>query len=91
MDQDIPQLRFGTAVLATGPKVHSAEQGDPGGKAIVDRPLPELGAPRSGSPATWMPSSLVERGQCGGDRDRDRHQREHQGDQGMASVTMATE
>jgi pimeloyl-ACP methyl ester carboxylesterase len=35
MHQEVTQLRFGTTVLATGPKVHYAEQGDPGGEAIV--------------------------------------------------------
>ena len=35
MQQTLAQLRFGTARLATGPRVHYAEQGDPGGEALV--------------------------------------------------------
>jgi non-heme chloroperoxidase len=35
MAQAAPQLRFATARLATGPRVHYGEQGDPGGEAIV--------------------------------------------------------
>ena len=35
MQQDAPQLRFETARLASGPQVHYAEQGDPGGEPIL--------------------------------------------------------
>jgi non-heme chloroperoxidase len=35
MRQQVPQLRFATARLASGPRVHYAEQGDRGGKPIV--------------------------------------------------------
>jgi non-heme chloroperoxidase len=35
MAQAAPQLRFATARLATGPRVHYGEQGDPGREAIV--------------------------------------------------------
>jgi non-heme chloroperoxidase len=35
MQQDVPQLRFATVRLASGPQVHYAEQGDPGGEPIV--------------------------------------------------------
>ena len=38
MGQQVPQLRFGTARLASGPRVHYAEQGDPGGEPIVFLP-----------------------------------------------------
>ena len=35
MQQDAPQLRFGTAQLASGLQIHYAEQGDPGGEPIL--------------------------------------------------------
>jgi non-heme chloroperoxidase len=35
MQQNAPQLRFATARLASGPQVHYAEQGDPGGEPIL--------------------------------------------------------
>src|SRR5688572_4001694 len=35
MQQNAPQLRFATAQLASGPQVHYAEQGDPGGEPIL--------------------------------------------------------
>jgi non-heme chloroperoxidase len=35
MQQQVPQLRFATTRLASGPRVHYAEQGDPGGEPIV--------------------------------------------------------
>ncbi len=35
MQQDVPQLRFATTRLASGPQLHYAEQGDQGGEAIV--------------------------------------------------------
>jgi len=35
MQQDVPQLRFATARLASGPQVHYAEQGDPDGEPIL--------------------------------------------------------
>jgi non-heme chloroperoxidase len=38
MQQQVPQLRFATTRLATGPRVHYAEQGDPGGTPIVFLP-----------------------------------------------------
>jgi non-heme chloroperoxidase len=38
MQQDVPQLRFATTRLATGPRVHYAEQGDPGGETILFLP-----------------------------------------------------
>jgi non-heme chloroperoxidase len=38
MQQQVPQLRFATTRLATGPRVHYAEQGDPGGEPIVFLP-----------------------------------------------------
>jgi non-heme chloroperoxidase len=38
MQQQVPQLRFTTTRLATGPRVHYAEQGDPGGAPIVFLP-----------------------------------------------------
>jgi pimeloyl-ACP methyl ester carboxylesterase len=38
MQQDGQQLRFATARLASGPRVHYAEQGDPDGEAIVFLP-----------------------------------------------------
>jgi non-heme chloroperoxidase len=31
----VPESRFATTRLATGPQVHYAEQGDPSGEAIV--------------------------------------------------------
>ena len=34
-EQAIPQLQFATTRLATGPRVHYVEQGDPGGEALV--------------------------------------------------------
>jgi non-heme chloroperoxidase len=38
MRQDARQLRFATARLSSGPRLHYAEQGDPGGEAIVFLP-----------------------------------------------------
>ena len=38
MPQQVPQLRFATTRLATGPRVHYAEQGDPDGAPIVFLP-----------------------------------------------------
>jgi pimeloyl-ACP methyl ester carboxylesterase len=38
MQHAAPPLRFATARLATGPQLHHAEQGDPGGEAIVFLP-----------------------------------------------------
>jgi pimeloyl-ACP methyl ester carboxylesterase len=38
MQQEIPQLRFATARLATGLRVHYAEQGEPGGDTILFLP-----------------------------------------------------
>jgi non-heme chloroperoxidase len=38
MHAEFPQLRFGTTRLASGPQVHYAEQGDPGGEPIVFLP-----------------------------------------------------
>jgi non-heme chloroperoxidase len=38
MQQQVPQLRFATTRLATGPRVHYAEQGDPAGAPIVFLP-----------------------------------------------------
>jgi non-heme chloroperoxidase len=38
MQPEVPQLRFGTTRLASGPQVHYAEQGDPGGEPIVFLP-----------------------------------------------------
>jgi non-heme chloroperoxidase len=38
MQQQAPQLRFATTRLATGPRVHYAEQGDPRGASIVFLP-----------------------------------------------------
>jgi non-heme chloroperoxidase len=38
MQQEVPQLRFATARLASGLRVHYAEQGDPGGEVIVFLP-----------------------------------------------------
>jgi non-heme chloroperoxidase len=38
MRGDVPRLGFATTRLATGPKIHYAEQGDPGGEAIVFLP-----------------------------------------------------
>jgi non-heme chloroperoxidase len=38
MQQQVPQLRFATTRLATGPRVHYAEQGDPSGAPIVFLP-----------------------------------------------------
>jgi non-heme chloroperoxidase len=38
MQQDVPQLRFATARLASGPQVHYAEQGDPAGERILFLP-----------------------------------------------------
>jgi non-heme chloroperoxidase len=38
MQQQVPQLRFATTRLASGPRVHYAEQGDPGGAPIVFLP-----------------------------------------------------
>jgi non-heme chloroperoxidase len=38
MEQQVPQLRFATTQLASGPRVHYAEQGDPGGEPIVFLP-----------------------------------------------------
>ena len=35
MQQQVPQLRFATVRLASGPRVHYGEQGDPGGEPIV--------------------------------------------------------
>src|SRR3712207_5267137 len=35
MQQTIPQLRFGTTRLETGPRIHYAEQGDPDGDVLV--------------------------------------------------------
>jgi non-heme chloroperoxidase len=35
MQQTVTQLRFATARLATGPRVHYAEQGDPGAETLV--------------------------------------------------------
>jgi pimeloyl-ACP methyl ester carboxylesterase len=35
MQQEVPQLRFATTRLASGPQVHYAEQGDPGGEPIL--------------------------------------------------------
>jgi hypothetical protein len=63
MQQDGQQLRFATARLASGPRVHYGEQGDPGGEAIVflpaytdswfsySRVLPLL--PRATTPSPW--------------------------------------
>jgi non-heme chloroperoxidase len=38
MRQQAPQLRFATVRLASGPRLHYAEQGDPGGEPIVFLP-----------------------------------------------------
>jgi non-heme chloroperoxidase len=38
MQQEVPELRFATTGLANGPRVHYAEQGDPGGEPIVFLP-----------------------------------------------------
>jgi non-heme chloroperoxidase len=38
MQQQVPQLRFATTRLATGPRIHYAEQGDAGGESIVFLP-----------------------------------------------------
>src|SRR6266545_4089380 len=38
MQQEVPELRFATTRLASGPRVHYAEQGDPGGEPIVFLP-----------------------------------------------------
>jgi non-heme chloroperoxidase len=38
MQQQVPQRRFATMRLASGPRVHYAEQGDPGGEPIVFLP-----------------------------------------------------
>jgi non-heme chloroperoxidase len=38
MQHQVPQLRFASTRLATGPRVHYAEQGDPGGPPIVFLP-----------------------------------------------------
>jgi non-heme chloroperoxidase len=38
MRGDVPRLRFATTRLVTGPRIHYAEQGDPGGEAIVFLP-----------------------------------------------------
>jgi pimeloyl-ACP methyl ester carboxylesterase len=38
MQQEVPQLRFATQRLASGPRLHYAEQGDPAGEAIVFLP-----------------------------------------------------
>jgi non-heme chloroperoxidase len=38
MQQEVPQLRFATTPLATGPRIHYAEQGDPDGEPIVFLP-----------------------------------------------------
>jgi non-heme chloroperoxidase len=38
MQQQVPQLRFATTRLSTGPRVHYAEQGDPSGASIVFLP-----------------------------------------------------
>jgi hypothetical protein len=38
MPQQAPQLRFATTRLASGPRVHYPEQGDPSGKPIVFLP-----------------------------------------------------
>jgi hypothetical protein len=39
MQQQVPQLRFATVRLASGPRVHYAEQGDPSGEPIVFLPV----------------------------------------------------
>jgi len=38
MQQEVPQLRFATTRLGSGPRVHYAEQGDPGGAPIIFLP-----------------------------------------------------
>jgi pimeloyl-ACP methyl ester carboxylesterase len=38
MQQEVPQLRFATTRLASGPRVHYGEQGEPGGEPIVFLP-----------------------------------------------------
>jgi non-heme chloroperoxidase len=38
MQQEVPQLRFATTRLASGPQLHYAEQGDPSGAPIVFLP-----------------------------------------------------
>jgi len=38
MQQEVPQLRFAATRLASGPKLHYAEQGDRGGEPIVFLP-----------------------------------------------------
>ena len=38
MQQQVPQLRFATTRLGGGPRVHYAEQGDPGGAPIIFLP-----------------------------------------------------
>src|SRR4029450_13507186 len=38
MGQQVPRLRFGTARLASGPRVHYGEQGDPGGAPVIFLP-----------------------------------------------------
>ena len=38
MQQQVPQLRFATTRLGSGPLVHYAEQGDPGGAPIIFLP-----------------------------------------------------
>jgi hypothetical protein len=38
MRQQVPQLRFSNMRLASGPRVHYAEQGEPNGEPIVFLP-----------------------------------------------------
>jgi pimeloyl-ACP methyl ester carboxylesterase len=38
MQQEVPQLRFAAVRLASDPRVHYAEQGDPGGEPILFLP-----------------------------------------------------
>jgi non-heme chloroperoxidase len=38
MQQQVPQLRFATTRLGSGPRIHYGEQGDPGGEPIVFLP-----------------------------------------------------
>jgi hypothetical protein len=50
LQQQAPQLRFATTRLASGPRLHYAEQGDPSGEPIVFLPA---------YPDSWFSSSRV--------------------------------
>ena len=63
----VPQLRFATKRLETGPLVHYAEQGDPQGEPIVSSMAgPTRGSRPAGSWPCWRPRTMPSRSTSAG-------------------------